>query len=289
MSAVGELPVESVATYLVPESLSRGNSRKGFALTLEEIPAPELPVVDPEVPSETDELYISLPAVLTPKTPPQGFFKEPSSKSTSGSPSTDKHEFLSKEFVQPINSEIDTSPPIASVKGAADMFQKNIESHLEGQHSMEDMKRKNKEAAERKKKEKEDAEYRLAHPELFPEPEPMSPMTDSSMSPNPSESVASPGGYLGQAMSLTDELNAGTVTAMVIDAIDGKDSPKGAPKTAKDASPAAQVAAAVKTLAKDAPAMAAQQMGAGGAPHEEQQAQAPPVQNGNFNCNCVIA
>lgn len=162
-------------------------------------------MVGPEVPVESDELNISLPAVLTPKTPPHGFFKEPSSKSAIGSASPSLlAQMHSAWFAAPTNAETDASPALSSVRGVADTFQKGMSSHREGQPSMEETKRKKKEAAETKEMEKEDAEYQLAHPELFLEPL-LAPVNDKEDQPMTDGSVPSTSSLMDQ---LKDENNA---------------------------------------------------------------------------------
>lgn len=67
------------------------------------------------------------------------------------------------------NAEIDNSPGTTSVKGAASMFQKSISNHLGAQTSLEEMKRRNKEAAEKKKQDEIDrklAEERAAQEKI---------------------------------------------------------------------------------------------------------------------------
>jgi hypothetical protein len=61
---------------------------------------------------------------------------------------------------QPANAEIDTSPGVKDVKGAANMFQTNISGHLQKQMSLDDMKRRNKESKEKAARDKLEAEER---------------------------------------------------------------------------------------------------------------------------------
>lgn len=162
-------------------------------------------------------LEIPSPPPLTPRTPPSGGFGSGAKRSPNSSPKPANYGAEDKSpglvhLPPPPNAEIDTSPGTTSVKGAANKFQKNIAEHTSKQMSLDDMKKRNKEMAEKKKRDAELAALGLKPEGSEPAVSPMSMGSAES-----AETGASPLADNGKALEGSFEAVAGSDAAALGD------------------------------------------------------------------------